>query len=96
MKHKLIAVLAFTTLLVALGHSQIVRPETPNQIETEHYTIKIVDDYPSQGSIESLVTVQDKRQIVLRNDFGADLRKRCNILHSASIVNHRSPCGALN
>jgi len=82
--------------MAGLSQSQIVRPETPNQIETEHYVIKIVSDYPSQGSMEPLTTVQDKRQIVLRNDFNADLQKRCNTLHSASIVEHRSPCGALN
>lgn len=96
LKHKLLVIVTFATIIVGVVAGQILRPETSNQVETENYVIKIVSDYPSQGSIESLVTVEDKRQIVLRNDLNANLQRRCKILYDNSITRHLSPCGALN
>lgn len=70
---------------------------SPN-LENENFEIKIVSEYPSQGSLEALVNVDDseKRTMVLRNDPGANFKARCNALYSASITSNPNPCYLLN
>lgn len=82
-------------LLILLAGLTAAQPLS--QPENQHYEIKIVSDYPSQGSMEALVNVQEneKRKMVLRNDPAADLNKRCNILYDASITKHSNPCNLI-
>jgi len=90
----LILLLSITVLGIPTGTAYTQYSDKEPNLENEHFEIKIVQDYPSQGGLEALVNVNEgeKRTMVLHNDLNADLKQRCNTLYGASRHDHPNPC----
>lgn len=64
-------------------------------IDTQHYKVHLVRGYPSSGSLEALVTVDDKRTMVIDLNSQESPRQICQQLYQLSITRNPSPCGQL-
>jgi len=93
MTRKLLAIFLVLTL-ISMTTAYVQYQEREPNLENEHFEIKIVQEYPSQGSLEALVNVNEdeKRTMVLRDDLNGDLKQRCNNLYGASRHDHSNPC----
>lgn len=95
-KIAVLTVLVVLASATALAYTQYQDRE-PN-LENEHFEIKIVSEYPSQGGLEALNKVEEgeKRTMVLRTTATGNLKQRCQALYGASRTEYPPPCYMLN